>query len=185
MEKISGILKAVFSDDKKVKAIVFIGIAGMGMILLSGFFSGSNKDSAKTDKEDKGISENTDSEIEEYTKKAEDKLTALLSSIQGVGEVEIMVNVSSTKEYVYADEEKSDISKNSDSYSENKENNYFIIEKNGEKEALIKKINTPEISGVVIVCEGGDSNVVKENIYKSVSVAFGIPSSKIYVAKIK
>ena len=65
------------------------------------------------------------------------------------------------------------------------ENGYVIIDKGSEKEALVKKINNPSISGVVIVCEGGDDPKVCEKLYKAVSTALNIPTSKIYVAEMK
>jgi stage III sporulation protein AG len=49
----------------------------------------------------------------------------------------------------------------------------------------VKKIQTPEISGVVIVCEGGGKSKVCEKIYRAVSTALGIPTTKIYVAEMK
>ena len=61
----------------------------------------------------------------------------------------------------------------------------MIIDNGSKKEALVKKIQTPEISGVVIVCEGGGKSKVCEKIYRAVSTALGIPTTKIYVAEMK
>ena len=178
-------IKDMFSDDKKIKVVVFIGLLGMGLILLSSLIpkDTNNKNAEVSDSKADMVA--YDAELEEYTKEMESKLKLLLENISGVGRVEIMMNISSTKEYVYADEEKSNLSKDSENYSEQKENKYIIVESNGKKEALLKKVNNPQISGIVIVCEGGGNNVVRESIYKSVSVACDLPTSKIYVTKIK
>ena len=178
-------VKDMFSDDKKIKAVVFIGLLGMGLILLSSLLPKDNNDKTNNKTESKANIVTYDAELEEYTKEMESKIKLLLENINGVGKVEVMMNISSTKEYVYADEEKTNLSKDSENYSEQKENSYIIVENNGKKEALLKKINNPQISGIVVVCEGGDNNVVRESIYKSVSVAFDLPTSKIYVTKIK
>lgn len=178
-------LKTIFSDDKKIKIIVFIGLLGMALILLSSLTpkDRNNKNINVAESRDEIVS--SDIELEQYTKDMENKLKVLLESISGVGEAEVMINILSTKEYVYADEEKSNLTRDSEKYSEQKESKHIIIESNGKKEALLKKINNPQISGIVVVCEGGDNSVVRENVYKSVSVAFDLPTSKIYVAKIK
>lgn len=177
-------LKDMFLDDKKVKIVAFLGLLGMGLILLSSLTPKNNHKKASV-VESKADNVFYDTELEGYTKEMEGKLKNLLENISGVGKVEVMMNISSTKEYVYADEEKSNLSQDSENYSEQRENKYIIVDNNGKKEALVKKINTPEISGIVIICEGGDNSVVRENIYRSVSVAFDLPISKIYVAKIK
>ena len=98
-------------------------------------------------------------------------------SIEGVGKAKVLVNVSSTEEYVYAEEFKQGLSST--------ENEIVIIDSGSSKEALIKKVKIPEISGIVIVCEGGDDPKVCEKVYKAVSTALKIPSSRIYVAEMK
>ncbi len=87
------------------------------------------------------------------------------------------VNDKATGEYVYAQNSKRE--SDPDSVSESGE--YVIIGGNGDKKALVRKVDNPEIMGVVVVCEGGESNVVKEKVYNAVSAAFGIPSQKIFV----
>lgn len=65
------------------------------------------------------------------------------------------------------------------------ESEIVIIDNGSQKEALLKKINVPEVSGIVIVCEGGDDPKICEKVYKAVSTALKIPSSRIYVAEMK
>ncbi len=91
--------------------------------------------------------------------------------------MQVMLTVSSTEEYVYAETVKRGTSQ--------AENSYVIIDKGSQKEALVKKVNNPSIKGVVIVCEGGDDPRVCEKIYKAVSTALDISTSRIYVAEMK
>jgi stage III sporulation protein AG len=49
----------------------------------------------------------------------------------------------------------------------------------------VETIEAPEITGAVIVCGGGGDAAVREQIYKAASAALGIPTAKIYVAKIR
>lgn len=89
-----------------------------------------------------------------------------------------MITAAGSGEYIYAKDEKVD----TDSESVSKDEKYVIIGGNGQKQALVRKIGNPEISGVVVVCEGGESSVVKEKVYNAVAAAFNIPSQKIFVA---
>ncbi len=112
-----------------------------------------------------------------YADDIEVKLIRILEEIEGVGKTEIMLTIDSTEEYVYAETVKHG--------SGQSENDYVIIDKGSQKEALVKKINNPAISGVVVVCEGGDDPRICEKIYKAVSTALNISTGKIYVTEMK
>ena len=141
-----------------IKIVVFMGLAGILLIMFSElFFSNDNKQ-----KENSIKSENISGNYENYAHDMENQLKRILEKIDGVGKVDVMVTVVGTEEYIYAEEEKI---------------------KTGEKQALLKKIVSPEISGVVIICEGGDSNIIKERVYNTISAVLNISSQKIYVTK--
>lgn len=131
------------------------------------------------DKDNKNVSDaDADFQIADtYIDCMEKRLSEVLISIEGVGKAKILVNVSSTEEYVYAEEFKQGQSST--------ENEIVIIDSGSKKEALITKVKLPEISGILIVCEGGDDPKVCEKVYKAVSTALKIPCSRIYVAEMK
>jgi len=55
---------------------------------------------------------------------------------------------------------------------------------NGTSEhALVQSIQYPEIQGVVIVCDGGENAVVKEQVYQVAAATLQIKNNQIYVAK--
>lgn len=174
-EKISTLKNKIFSE-KKIKIIVFIGIIGMLLIMVSSFIPQKEK-----------VEENPVQfdYYENYKSETEKSLEELLKSIYGVGEVKVMLTLQSTEHYIYAEENKSVESSDVSSSNEQNENKLVKIENGGQESALVKHINLPEISGVVVVCEGGDNARTCECIYRSVSTALGIPTSKIYVTKIK
>lgn len=152
------------------KILISVGLVIMVMIVFADF-SGS--------KDKKSVSD-TDADFQTadtYIECTENRLSEVLMSIEGVGKAKVLVNVSSTEEYVYAEEFKQG--------SISTENEIVIIDSGSSKEALIKKVKIPEISGIVIVCEGGDDPKVCEKVYKAVSTALKIPSSRIYVAEMK
>lgn len=173
-------IKRIFSDSRYIKIIFALGICGIILIFISGI--SDNKSYVKS--ENSSLSENGYN-MDEYAERMEKRLSEILQKIDGVGRTEVMVTVECTEEYIYAEEMKSDISESDDKNSIHNENKYVFKGNNSEKEALLKKIVSPKISGVVIVCEGGDKSKVAENIYNTVSVALDIPSNKIYVAGIR
>ncbi len=171
LSDISGRIKLFFSESRYIKITVILGICGMCLILFSDFFK--DEEIVENDIPESSFS------TEAYTENTENKLREILQNIKGVGKAEIMVTVSCTEEYVYAEEQKSDISDGNGKNSISTENKYVF---NGsDKEALLKKIISPQINGVVIACEGGEKSSVAESVYSAVSVALDIPSSRIYV----
>lgn len=160
-------LKELLSSKYGAAAAIALGAAGMLLILFSG---GSEDEILETAAE-------TDSEWSGYRAEIEAELEDILSSIEGVGSVNVMVTVGSSEEYVYAQ---------SSSRNNDKEEQDYVIIKNGSKEgALVKRVKAPSVTGVVIVCDGGASSKVCERVYNAVTAALGIPSSRIYVTEMR
>ena len=168
VDKISGIFKSAGT-----KLIVILGLAVMALILFSDFII-PDKEAVKQE----AASDDVLTDYESYVKEMEQRLKTTLEKIDGVGKADVMITAAGSGEYIYAKDEKVD----TDSESVSKDEKYVIIGGNGQKQALVRKIGNPEISGVVVVCEGGESSVVKEKVYNAVAAAFNIPSQKIFVA---
>lgn len=152
------------------KILISAGLIIMVMIVFADF---------SDDKDKKNVSD-TDVEFQTadtFIECTESRLSEILMSIEGVGKAKVLVNVSSTEEYVFAEKYKQGTSST--------ENEIVIIDRGSSKEALVKKVKVPEISGIVIVCEGGDDPKICEKVYKAVSTALKIPSSRVYVAEMK
>ncbi|MBP1560495.1 MAG: hypothetical protein J6C96_04545 [Oscillospiraceae bacterium] len=164
-------LKELARKPAFLKAAVGAGVLAILLILVSDLSENEDKERTAAN----AAINFTSSEI--YAAETEKRLTETLTAIEGVGRAEVMLTIHSTEEYVYAETNKRGASQS--------ENSYVIIDRGSQKEALVKKINNPAISGVVIVCEGGDDPRVCEKIYKAVSTALNISTSKIYVAEMK
>ena len=168
MKNYLDIIVAKLKEKNTSKILVAIGIFGMLLVLLSGMFT-SGKEKSVT-------SENGEINLTVYKKNIEDELSDMLSEIDGVGRNRVMVTLSSGEEYIFAEETKTGNSA--------MQKSYVIVEKNGEKQALVSRVDSPKVSGVIIVCEGGGNAVVREEVYKAVSTVLGIPLGDIYVTKI-
>lgn len=108
----------------------------------------------------------------EYADFLEDQLKEIISQMDGVGNVKVMVTVEGTVSYEYV----RDINR-----SDSKIESDTVLLSN--KEALIKQIVNPKVSGVLVICDGGDSAVIKEKITRAVSTVLDISSSKVYITK--
>lgn len=166
-------IKKRLAGLKNVRLLVVLGFAGMILILLSEFLPEKNKAENR---------EGSDYSVSEYADQMERQVEEILGKIEGVGKVSVMLTVEGTEEYIYAQESKESISSGAENSSQQLESKYIFVQKNGDKDALVKKVINPRISGVVVVCEGGDDSSTREKIYNAVSVSLGIASNRIYVA---
>lgn len=162
-EKITQMLK----KDKKLLLIVLLGLSGMLLLLFSG--NGKADDAPK---------ENA-SDITAAEKHIEEKLSALVKTVEGAGRVKIVVTVDSLEERTVAINTETE---NGENKSEQK-NEYVIIESSGASDGLVLKTTAPVIRGVGITCEGAGQSAVKQEIIRLVSASLGVPVNRIWVTK--
>lgn len=170
LKSIGEVINKKFKKDKKTAIITLIGFSLMFAILVSEFLP-LNSDE-KTD--------DTKVEYSDYCQTMESKIEAIVQSIDGAGEAQVMITLAETTEYIYA--------KNVDFNSNEKDNNsnseYIIINIDDNDTGLLVKTIEPKIRGVAIVCEGGDNPTVQQQIYSAVSVVLNINTSKISISKL-
>ncbi len=87
----------------------------------------------------------------------ETKAANLCSRVAGVGEVTVAISLAQGIEYVYAEGE--GIS----------------------RQALLVTERPPQISGIGVVCTGGDDPTVVETLVSLLSAAFGVGTNRIYI----
>lgn len=159
-----------FKRDKKVTAIVCVGLVGIILLTLSELMPSSDPNRDENETVETDIRDSYEEDIEK-------RLTSIVSAISGAGRTEVMVTLASGDENVYAVKEKS-----SDG---SKEREYVVIDSNKNESGLLLKVIEPEIRGVAIVCEGADSAKVRQEIVSTVSAVLGISTNRISIAKIK
>ena len=169
-------IRKLLSNEQRYKLVIFVGLLGIALIFISDMMSDTDKDKP----ESTGTSEMTD-DPDEYSADIERRLKKVLSNVSGVGQCDVMVTVSSTTEYVYAENVTGSTDNNGEGSDQSYKKEIVLIEHSGEKEALIRKTVRPQISGVMIVCEGGGDVRVKERIIRAVSTLLGVSSDKICV----
>lgn len=168
-------LQKFFPEGKKkellLQGIVFLGLIGMGCILLSSFGS------SKPEKEQPEVSQTVTQE--EYRLALEEQLTQMLGAISGVGKVQVLVTLGGSEEYQYARTDERTVSD-----SQMRSSTSYVTVGGSSKEPLLESVSHPAITGVVVACDGGASSSVQEAVYKAVGVACGLTTAQIYVTKL-
>lgn len=187
MEGLKNIIKSI-----SLEKWLLIGGAGIVLILCS---DSCSKDTLKDNKVVSSNTEANDLDSKKYVDYIEDKLEAIISKIDGVGEVQVMVTVknTSTKE-VLMEQDKSEKELNEadssggsrESFEQTIDENIIYDEKNSsEKSPFVISNYMPEVEGVAVIAKGGDSPLVKEKITGIIKALFGIEINKIAVGKMK
>ncbi len=161
-------LRLITGSRRTMTAAAALGILGMIMIL----FSGGNSENEEAAENTAEFSAWTD-----YCSETEMRLEGILSTIDGVGKTKVMVTTGSSEEYIYAVGESASGGR--------EEYEHVILKKGSSEEALVETVRTPVITGVIVVCEGGASDRVCEDVYRAVTASLGIPSTKVHVAQMK
>ena len=126
------------------------------------------------------------------TRTLEQRLSEMVSRIDGAGRSCVMVTMDSTREAVYAQDlrETEDTSSSSESGRTtesgniSREQTHILMDRGSGKEPLVEKQIEPQVRGVMILCEGAENPVVEQRVTEAVKTVLGIPASRICVEKI-
>lgn len=123
------------------KVIVWAGLIGIGLIFLSNFWSPS---SGTVD-----VSEDWDAAA--YTATLEQRLTDMLTCIEGVGDCRVMITLENARQYVYTD-----------------------------RHEVVTEIQ-PTVKGVIVVCAGADDEAVAQRVQRAVQAVLHITAKRVCV----
>ncbi len=169
-------MSARFGDGKSVKWAVILGAVGVLLLSLSSL----------TPKTEKTVKTAEDT-AKLYCEETEEKLSALLRNMEGVGNCKVYVTLENGVEYVYATEEKNnaDLAQDGDKTTEKNDTQTSVILVDGdagETGLLLTEIQ-PQIKGVVVVCDGGDTAGVVQRVTAVVTTALNISTRRVCVTK--
>lgn len=156
-------LKDAFSKYKYAGIILLIGLV---LLLIPG--KSTEKVQISTPKEIR------QQEIET------DALVQILETIQGAGEVKVLLSTASGAETVY----QTDCDSSADTGSV-KQNTVVVTDSQRNETGLVRQVKSPVYLGAVVVCEGADSPTVKLAVTQAVSRVTGLGSDSICVLKMK
>lgn len=92
------------------------------------------------------------SQTDEYEKRLEQRLTEIIGQISGTRDISVMITLEKTEESVYS-----------------------------ARETSVSAKVTPTVRGVLVVCGGSESAVVKQKVTDAVCKALGVSAAKVCV----
>ena len=174
----------------QLKKTDWIAVALVGVLLLVvAMPSGGTGIHLAENKKEDTAQEKTEQkyEKEDYAEYLEHKLEQVLGQMEGVGKVSVMVTVADQGEDII--EKDTSTVTNTDSGSmemtTEKESGEETVyeESGGEKAPYVSKEILPEIEGVLVVAEGGDSPRIVSDISDAVKALFQVEAHRIKVVK--
>jgi len=195
-------------DKKKIslkeiglpKLILLFGV-GVFLIILSfpNLFASKDSDTDKKNSSTNGdavqqIATNaTTYDTDTYTKTMEEKLTNILKKVSGIGDVEVMITLKSSKEQItLKDTPYTQESSNEDdgeggsrvnSNNTREESTVLVTTDDGNIMPYIVQELEPEVEGVFVIAEGGDNVKIIMDIVETAGVLFDVPAHKVKVLK--
>lgn len=180
-----------------------LGMSRMGVILLAGVLlfilshllgagEKEQEDAVGQSADDQTVSEQSQDPTMQYIRSMEERLERILGQMDGVGQVEVMISVTSSREKVVLSDnpydqktvEEQDTAGGTRVTKEVSREDETVFESNGNGQTpyVIKELE-PELAGILILAEGADSTVRKAEIIEAVEALFGIPTHRIKVIK--
>lgn len=187
-------------------AVVFlVGV----LLLIIGDVAGSlfaSKDNKNEGLPKKTVNESKEEEVQvssnseafpvakDYEEKLKREVADTLVQIKGVGKVSVMIYFEGSSESIPAFNT-SDTNKKTDekdkeggtrTITENSKNSTVVVSgDSGSNKALIVKEVRPSIGGVMVVAEGADDSIVREEVTNAVKILLALPANKVVVTPMK
>ena len=156
--------KRWLKGERGIRLVVLAGVVGMALILLSSLYpEKQEKRQTKSVQTDAGQTDH----VQAYCDDLEQQLTDTLKQIEGVGNCQVMLTAGSTAETVYVQDEEQDTA-----------DNRIQSQK---KTALVQRVLQPQISGVIVVCDGAASSVVQERVSRAVQAVLDLPAYRVCI----
>lgn len=190
--------------SKKIRYLIVLGLLGLLLVIMSNAFTTSPEtdeneisepvETNQTDDDDSTSAfskkNSTTSNIDELETNYEKDLQAMLDKIKGVSDVEVMVNLDSSKVKVYEKDlitgqqtnEESDKNGGTRKVEDHSEETEAVLVRQGDKEVpLLTQTKKPDVRGVFVVANGVDHATVKKWVIESVARVLDVPSHQVSV----
>ena len=172
--------KKISLKDFGMEKIILIAIAGI-VLLAANFSEWKNSSSKTSEKQEKSIET---SQNDAYVEALENKLVHIL---------EVMITLKSSKESVLnkdlSEEKQTEEERSGETQKVNKnqkkQEETILSDSSGNSAPYVIKELEPEISGIVISCEGAGNKVVEASVLEAVQVLFGVSANHIKVLKME
>lgn len=150
----------------------------LGLLLAVIVFPAEPGEKEEKEQEVMAAAKSKEAEGEEYGSRMEQKLEDLLGTVEGVGEVRVMLTfVGSGEKKVEKDQ----------TTGESQQSVETVYEEHGssERTPYVTSETNPKVEGVLVIAEGGGNANVQKEILEAAQALFGIDAHKIKIMKME
>jgi len=171
-------------EGRRSRLLVLLGLTGLGLILLSELIPAPKAEPQSLSLQQQLV------ENESYIAALEKKLDDLVEQVSGAGRCNIMITLEQGAQYVFASESKKTLDETESRQGEetskiqqkdNSESKIVVLEENGVSRPLVETSREPQVKGVVVVCDGGNSSIVQQRVTQVVTTVLGIGANQVCV----
>lgn len=154
--------------NKKVQQVIYIiFVTGIALLFLA--------------KLDTGTAEKREPAAEPAAvleESLEERMEKLLKTVEGVGDVKVVINYSSSASKVIAKDKTEETGQDTKRFQEN-----VVLGSNDQP--IVLRENSKEIQGVLIAAQGGGNAVIKSRLISAAQALLGVEAHKIEVLKMR
>lgn len=190
-DKLKEFIKNDGNNKKKIENLVaLIIVLIITIILINYILKSDNKKNIKDNKLANTVLASTESKDDNINNDMQKQLEIILSTIKGVGKVNVYISYSESSKTIAMYDEKTTTSSTEETDSSGGLRNttstqiqkdVIFSEKDGSQVPMTQKIIMPTIEGAIITAQGAKNANVKTNIVNAVKSATGLSIDKIQV----
>jgi len=179
------------NSKKKIENLVFLIVILIVTVLILNFILKSDKSSIKEEKPTSKVLANNDIDEEEsFSNNTQKQLEKILSTIKGVGKVNVYISYSESSKTIAMYDEKTTTSSTEETDSSGglrnttstqTQKDVIFSEKDGSQVPMTQKVVMPTIEGAIVTAQGAKNANIKTNIINAVKSATGLSIDKIQV----
>ena len=184
------------NDKKKIENIVFVIVLFIITIIIINTILSSNDKASKEEEDNtyKTLATKSTNNVINNDDDLKLGLEKILSTIKGVGEVQVFINYaeSSRSQAMYDETTTTSTTEETDSsggvrnvISTETQKQVIYSDEDGDKKPVTEKVVMPTIQGAIITAQGVSNSKVKTNIVNAVQAATGLSIDKIQVFEMK
>lgn len=155
-----------------------IVVSGILLILLS--CGGTLEKKPEEETMNNKLQQNSENanDMQSYQKSMEEQVKQILEQVDNINHVDVMITLRASREKVT-------LKDNTTKVEQNEEETVLIEDENNNTSPYVVQEVEPEIEGILVVCDAGDSPAVQREIIDGISALFPVDSHKIKVMKSK
>lgn len=178
--------------NESLRRFVFLLLTGICLMVILWPFEDEDEEiktpdnEAEYEEEESGdLGYGTEATYDEYVSSLEEKLSAILEGVKGVGRTEVMITLKDGGEKIVEKDVTSSESQSEDSTLVSSSEETVTVNNDDGTSPYVSKVLEPEIEGVVVACEGGGDSEIAVKITEVVQALFDVPAHKIVVLEQK